>query len=252
MSDEMTFLSPSVETMPQPRIYGARATIGMGVAIGIFALFAVPILVSLGFQAAELAFNTSPAGSGLIVMLSTIATGISGIWLIYRIVQLNDNRSLADYIELRQMTWKTVLLALAVLIIIFVCNTGLNIVYSYFGGDLGSSANSDFMADIFSGAGWLLALLATGVFAPVFEETFFRGFLFVGLQRSRMGVAGTIILTSLIWALAHRQYNWFGMVSIGVMGIALGITRYKTGSLWCPIIVHAMWNGLALLMTALG
>ena len=47
---------------------------------------------------------------------------------------------------------------------------------------------------------WLLATtaLAAVVVAPVTEELIFRGFLHRGWERSRLGVSGTIILTSVL------------------------------------------------------
>jgi len=39
--------------------------------------------------------------------------------------------------------------------------------------------------------------------APMIEEILFRGFLYRGLSESRIGVVGTIILTSVTWALMH-------------------------------------------------
>jgi membrane protease YdiL (CAAX protease family) len=35
------------------------------------------------------------------------------------------------------------------------------------------------------------------------------------------------------------------------MGIALGIMRLKTGSLWSPLLMHVAWNLVAVVMVAL-
>ncbi len=108
------------------------------------------------------------------------------------------------------------------------------------------------MTDTYKTAGWLpLLWTAVVIFAPFFEEVLFRGFLFVGLEHSRIGVAGTVILTSLVWAALHMQYNLIGMATIVIMGIVLGVIRHKTHSLWAPVLFHMMWNFLALLVTAI-
>ncbi|MCL2281641.1 MAG: CPBP family intramembrane metalloprotease [Dehalococcoidia bacterium] len=252
MSEEIPIIALSnTKELSQPKVYRAWATICMGLAIGVFALLAMQILVAVVFRAAELAFNLNPVNEGLVTAWSIIATGLGGMLLMYFIARMNGNHSLVNYIGLQRLTWKIVLLALAAFIIALVCIYGLSILWSFFLGDSGNSANAEFIDDIYSGAGWLLLFVATVVVAPVFEESLFRGFLFVGLQSSRIGVVGTVILTSLVWALLHMQYNLFGMFAIMVMGVVLGVTRYKTHSLWSAIIVHAMWNGMAFLQ-ALG
>jgi len=141
--------------------------------------------------------------------------------------------------------------ALAAFLIAVVCILGIGFLYEvFFGG--AESTNADFMEDILSGAGWLLMFVATVIFASFFEEVLFRGFIFVGLLRSKLGVAGAIALTSLVWALLHLQYDLFVMFTICVMGIVMGVTRYKTGSLWSTIIVHSLWNAMAFFITLLG
>jgi membrane protease YdiL (CAAX protease family) len=108
------------------------------------------------------------------------------------------------------------------------------------------------MIDTYRTSGWpILLWLAVVICAPVFEESFFRGFLFVGLKKSRIGSVGTIALTALLWALLHVQYDVYVMSTIVVLGIILGIVRLKTGSLWGPLLIHSFWNLLAMAMTAL-
>ena len=88
--------------------------------------------------------------------------------------------------------------------------------------------------------------MATVIFAPVFEEVFFRGFLFEGFRYSKMGAAGAIFVTSLVWAGFHMQYGLLQIASIFVLGIILGVVRYRTGSLWAPLAMHVFNNLLAM------
>ena len=252
MSEEQAIISSSATgELPQQRRYGAWAIIGIGIAIVLISLLAMPILVELMVQAIDAVFNKGNTSDGLRTALSIISTGLSGMLLIYLIIRMSGN-SFFSYLGLRRLNWKIVFLALAAFIIAIVCISGFSMVYEYFAGASSNSSNSDFMDNTYSGVNWWLLWMAVVVCAPVFEETLFRGFLFVGLQRSRLRVVGTIILTSLVWALLHLQYNLFGMVTIVLLGIVLGVTRYKTGSLWSAILVHAMWNGMAQIFTALG
>jgi membrane protease YdiL (CAAX protease family) len=88
--------------------------------------------------------------------------------------------------------------------------------------------------------------MATVVFAPLFEEVFFRGFLFEGFRYSKLGPAGAIFVTSIVWAGFHMQYGLFQIASIFVLGIILGVVRYRTNSLWPPLAMHVFNNLLAM------
>ena len=51
--------------------------------------------------------------------------------------------------------------------------------------------------DLLQGNTAIFALIAIGIGAPLSEELLFRGFLFSGLAKSRLGLVGTGILTAL-------------------------------------------------------
>jgi len=87
--------------------------------------------------------------------------------------------------------------------------------------------------------------------APVVEEFLFRGFLFEGLRDTRLGPVGAVVITSVIWASIHQQYEMFEIIVIGTMGVVLGIAKIKTGSLYTTIIMHSMNNFVATLQVAL-
>ena len=94
----------------------------------------------------------------------------------------------------------------------------------------------------------LIALLANAVvmvLVPAFgEEFFFRGVLQKLFQRS-IGVRGAVLASAACFALAHQQPLSF--IPLLFMGILLGYTKYWTGSLWAPILLHSINNGFALL-----
>ena len=80
------------------------------------------------------------------------------------------------------------------------------------------------------------ALIVAG---PVFEEVFFRGFLYRGLAESRLGPPGAILFTSAVWAAIHLQYDAYGMAVVFVAGLILGWARERTGSLVPPVAMHS-------------
>jgi membrane protease YdiL (CAAX protease family) len=91
----------------------------------------------------------------------------------------------------------------------------------------------------------LLLYLALFVMAPVFEEVFIRGCLFRGIRHSRLGASGAILITALVWAGLHLEYDIHDMGTIFAMGIALGFARLMTGSTTVTIVMHAFANIVA-------
>jgi membrane protease YdiL (CAAX protease family) len=79
---------------------------------------------------------------------------------------------------------------------------------------------------------------------PLYEELFFRGFLFPLLAKSFGAVAG-ILLSALPFALLHGsqyQWAWQQITLVGVAGAAFGFVRYKTGSTAAATILHSCFN----------
>lgn len=91
-----------------------------------------------------------------------------------------------------------------------------------------------FMAALAGAMGPGLMLLL-GLSAGIGEEITLRGAL-----QPKLGIA----LTSLLFAALHVQYSWYGMLSILVFGLILGVIR-KRGSTTAAILVHALYDLLA-------
>lgn len=91
--------------------------------------------------------------------------------------------------------------------------------------------------------GYLLTLAIA--IAPVFEETFFRGFMYPALKH-RLGAAGGLALVSLLFASVHLNLNAF--VPLAVLGAMLGLAYEVTGTILVPISIHAIFNTANLLL----
>ena len=89
---------------------------------------------------------------------------------------------------------------------------------------------------------FLLNFLMVVIGAPIVEELLFRGFLFSQLKTTKLGINGSIILTSLIWTSIHLQYDLFLLIPIFLLGLLLGYLMHKFNSLYLVIIVHAVHN----------
>ena len=89
---------------------------------------------------------------------------------------------------------------------------------------------------------FVLNFLMVVIGAPIVEELLFRGFLFSQLKTTKLGINGSIILTSLIWTSIHLQYDLFLLIPIFLIGLLLGYLMHKYNSLYLVIIVHAVHN----------
>ena len=115
-----------------------------------------------------------------------------------------------------------------------------------------SHETPDFMLRLWSSRdNMLLLLFAILVAAPIFEECLFRGFIFSGIQNSHLGTAAAIVLSSGLWAIIHLQYGSFEVITLFILGIVLAVSRIASGSLYVPIILHALNNLFAVLEMAL-
>jgi membrane protease YdiL (CAAX protease family) len=97
---------------------------------------------------------------------------------------------------------------------------------------------------------WLWFSIALA--APIVEEIIFRGFLYQGWSASPLGPMKTILLSSLIFGLIHIQYSWYGILSCLFFGLLMGWLRFRSGSIYPSMLMHASNNGLVMLFLALG
>jgi membrane protease YdiL (CAAX protease family) len=84
------------------------------------------------------------------------------------------------------------------------------------------------------------------VWAPIVEETFFRGVLF-GYLRRRLPWALSGILVALVFAAIHPQ-GWIGIPVLAAIGFTLSAIREWRGSLIASMSAHALNNAFAVLV----
>jgi len=92
----------------------------------------------------------------------------------------------------------------------------------------------------------ILVIVVATVCAPLLEEMLFRG-LFQTMVRSYLAVEKiwqAIAISSIVFAMAHENpAHWPALV---ILGACLGYTYEKTGSLFRPIFIHALFNTLTI------
>ena len=89
---------------------------------------------------------------------------------------------------------------------------------------------------------WILLWMAVAVVTPIGEEAVFRGFLFRGWLRSPNAAWPVIVITALLWALIHVQYDWYVTGQIFAFGLLLGWMRWATGSTILTMLMHGLIN----------
>ncbi|KAG0448938.1 hypothetical protein HPP92_027580 [Vanilla planifolia] len=86
----------------------------------------------------------------------------------------------------------------------------------------------------------------TGVFAPLVEETVFRGFLMVSLTKW-FPTPVSVLLSAAVFAFVHLAPGEF--TQLFVFGSILGFSYAQTRNLLTPITIHGLWNtGVILLL----
>jgi membrane protease YdiL (CAAX protease family) len=58
-------------------------------------------------------------------------------------------------------------------------------------------------------------------------------------------------VTSFIWTGLHAGYGVSSLGAIFIFGLVLGAVRYKTGSLWGTMAMHAFYNAVGMTLVAL-
>lgn len=90
---------------------------------------------------------------------------------------------------------------------------------------------------------WILAAISVVVVVPVGEEIVFRGIM---QQAARQGLTGptAALLVGVLFGVLHFE-PWF-VLGLAAMGIAMGFAMEITGSLLGAIVVHMVYNAVAL------
>ncbi len=83
------------------------------------------------------------------------------------------------------------------------------------------------------------AFVALSITAGVVEETIFRGWLIWYLQ-AWMPLTAAVLVSSAAFGLAHLYQGAAGVAKTAIIGLLLALLYLLTGSLWLPIVAHAM------------
>ena len=99
---------------------------------------------------------------------------------------------------------------------------------------------------------WIVGFLALAVLlGPFAEEFLFRGWMYTSL-RAGFGVPVAILVTSVLFAVAHWESTHLYALAVFPVGLALAFVRERTGSIAASFVFHALYNGAASVMLFVG
>lgn len=220
-------------------------------AHGGAAIYLIAILVNLGIQllgSIVLAVVMLLSGNGGVpgfVNFILMAVLQLGFLLSFRLYTKKTNRGIA--FPVRVPKWYDMLLcvfaaALSVLCFIFPAQW-----FALWLEKIGYAFSTDI--PLGSALDVTLCVLVTVIIAPVCEELVFRGALLTGLTK-KLGVLPSVLLSGLAFSLMHMNpeqtvYQFF-------MGCACAYLAICSGTVVCPMIVHACNNLIALILEFTG
>lgn len=85
--------------------------------------------------------------------------------------------------------------------------------------------------------------------AAVYEEVVFRGIGIHFLEASGTETVTGLLLLSVIFGLQHTASGWLGVLYASFFGLYFGLLYLAAGSLFAPIVVHAVGNWFTVLCT---
>ena len=243
---------PSSDGM-EAKPWGLWPTVGFSAII--FAFFSgLQILVATAFVSFAKAehpeldlevYAKSLASNGFCIAIMIVVSGLFCTPLTLLFARLRNGISLKNYIGFKEPLKREWVQWLLILAVFLALSDGVSLLFH-------QSIVPSFMVDAYKTASSLPALLfAIVVVAPIFEEIFFRGFLFQGIRYSRLGPIGAIGITSSVWAVIHLQYGVYGIMTVFALGLLFGIARLRTDSIHLLMVMHSFVGLVATIETAL-
>lgn len=230
---------------PEPgkasRPWGPWATLGWTL-LCIVVLIGVQTIAVLIFVLATATANgnlnlSTVATNGNLQVFATLLSTPATIGLVALLVWAR-RYPFRDYLALRWAPMRSVVIALLGLAVVLVA-TDLT---SYL---TGRPIVPSVMVDMYRSS-WVPGLVfAMVVLAPLGEETLFRGFLYAGIAASRAGPVVAIVVSTVMFASLHVQYDWYGVVGVAAIGLYLGVVRDQARSLYLTVFLHAVANAFA-------
>ncbi len=227
--------------------WGFWPTIGLSVVVYLV-FVGISVVIVLAIGAAYAANNPNAdigdfllaaATNGFVAFLGISLAAPVCAGLVLLLIKWKATLSVEEYLCLVPVGAKTALIWFAFLALVLVGSDLLS-------HALGRPIVPEIMVELYRTSHFVaLSWFAIVIAAPIFEEVFFRGFMFRGIEASALGNGGAILITAFTWAAMHIQYDAYGLATVFVLGILLGLARAVTGSLYLTTAMHAVTNLIA-------
>jgi membrane protease YdiL (CAAX protease family) len=99
--------------------------------------------------------------------------------------------------------------------------------------------------------GNILIISSALIIAPITEELIFRGYMQDVIKRS-FGAFAAVLVTSFLFSLAHSPrmgLNFEALSIIFFLGLLFGYLRNSMGSIYIPILFHAIYNTVYMIVS---
>ena len=90
---------------------------------------------------------------------------------------------------------------------------------------------------------FIVALIAFAILPAICEEVLFRGFLITAFKGKKSAFR-PVILSSILFGIMHIDF--IRMIPTAILGLTLGYAVYNTSSIFIPMLMHFMNNGLVI------
>ena len=234
--------------MDSSKIWGFWGTLLWGVVIGVILFLGqlIPLVIYMKIIGETITiknfilFSQKVETDALLLSMTVIGSAFIVVPLVFGIAKLKRGSVLKEYFDLRAYSWKTFWTWMGILVLLLIFE-------GYAIKAMGAKEIPNFMMNIEFPTRLSMYLLAFSVMfiAPLIEELVFRGFLLKGFSKTFMGAGGAVVVTSLLWAMMHVQYEFAYVAVIFMIGLVFGYARIQTKSLFVPMTMHLVMNGVA-------
>ena len=235
--------------------WGYSLIVGIGLVIWVFVcIFIAEFLSTFGFRWLIQTFHFK-TGTILQSLYSFIIYALAILMMLgipallrKKIPKLNSHPMLEktsrEELGLKGLpTWTDILLSPIGFIAQLVFSTALvSLFSSLFSWFNVAEAQEVGYSDLFTTGDKILAFLIIAIIVPIAEEIIFRGYLY-GKLRKRLNLPISILLTSLLFAFLHGQWN----VGVNVFAVSIVLCSFReiTGTIYAGILVHVLKNAVA-------
>lgn len=248
MPSEITQKSLHLKTHVKPQSSLIKAVFWL-----IVILFLPQLLLGFGFSIffgiqqgnnfTEEAFSLWFASISVTLILTLLSTLLT-LPLLIKATQAENWKCRFDFWAVKTINLKVLIKWLTIGLFFWLASSfmgeWLNLPVEQFMLDVKSAGNSVDMG--------ILIFVSICLVIPIVEELIFRGWFFSQIAETKLGNIGALILSTIIFALIHSQYEQIStFIMLLLLSLLLGYVRYKSNNISYSIAIHIIFNSLAII-----